>query len=64
MQKRLREREVLVIRGEKATNDLGNDFLLKPGDKIMLSKDLLRNFNLSKENSVKMPLYDTVLEIH
>lgn len=60
LQKRIRERDLLVIRGEKITDILENDFLLRSGDKIMLNKELLKNFNLNKENSVKMPLFDPV----
>ena len=48
------------MRDELVTEKLDNNFLLKPGDKILLNKALMDNFNLTKSNSVSMPMYDTV----
>ena len=64
MQKRIREKSLVVVRDEALAEQLDNHFTLKEGDKILLRRELRDDFNLSKTNSIKVPVFSEVPRTH
>ncbi len=61
MQQRIRAKDLVILRGNRIiSEDLDNRLTIEDGDKILLNKELSDNFNLTKSNSVKVPLKSAV----
>lgn len=60
MQKRIREKSLIVVRGENSVMEIDNHFNLKEGDRILLDKSLRDDFNLTATNSISLPIFKEV----